>query len=128
MNTPSRARKPATRRTHSAAFKRKLLELSDQPGASVAAIALEHGINANLLFKWRSQDGARSGKPAPVNYPVLLPVTVDGLVAPLGRTAVARAAAAGVIEVEIGQARVRLRGAIDETSLRCLVRALREAA
>lgn len=128
MNTPSRARKPATRRTHSVAFKRKLVELIHQPRASVAAIALEHGINANLLFKWHRQGGARSGNPAPVNSPVLLPVTLDGLVAPLGRTAVARATAAGVIEVEIGQARVRLRGAIDETSLRCLVRALREAA
>lgn len=50
MNTPSRARKPATRRKHSVAFKRKLVELSHQPRASVAATALEHGINANLLF------------------------------------------------------------------------------
>ena len=123
MNTPSRARKPATRRTHSAAFKRKLLELSDQPGASVAAIALEHGINANLLFKWRRQGGVRTSKPMAVNLPVLLPVTVDGLAAPVGR-----AGTAGVIEVELGQARLRLCGAIDEASLRCLVRVLREAA
>ena len=127
MNTPSGARKPATRRTHSVAFKRKLVELSHQPKASVAAIALEHGINANLLFKWRRQGGARASKPMAVISPVLLPVTLDGLAGPVGRTAVARATAAGVIEVEIGQARVRLRGAIDETSLRCLVRALREA-
>lgn len=128
MNTPSRARKPATRRTHSAAFKRKLLQLSDEAGASVAAIALEHGINANLLFKWRRQDGARTGNAAPVNSPVLLPVAVDGLVSAVGRAGTPRGAAAGVIELELGQARVRLRGAIDEASLRCLVRVLREAA
>ena len=128
MNTPSRARKPATRRTHSAAFKRKLLELSEQPGASVAAIALEHGINANLLFKWRRQGGVRTSKPMAMNSPVLLPVTVDGLAAPVGRAGTPRAGTAGVIEVELGQARVRLRGAIDEASLRCLVRVLREAA
>ena len=42
-----------TKRRHSAAFKRKILELIGQPGASVAAVALEHGINANLVFKWR---------------------------------------------------------------------------
>lgn len=38
---------------HEDAFKRKVVELSLAPGASVAAIALEHGINANLLFGWR---------------------------------------------------------------------------
>ena len=42
-----------TKRRHSAAFKRKLLELIEQPGASVAGVALERGVNANLLFKWR---------------------------------------------------------------------------
>jgi hypothetical protein len=30
-------------------------ELTRQAGASVAAIALEHGLNANLLFKWRRE-------------------------------------------------------------------------
>ena len=38
-----------TKRRHSAAFKRKILELTEQPGASVAAVALEHGVNANLV-------------------------------------------------------------------------------
>ena len=39
-----------TRRRHSDALKRELVERSLQPGASVAALAQEHGINANLLF------------------------------------------------------------------------------
>lgn len=34
-------------------FKRHLVELSMQPGANVARIAREHGINDNLLFNWR---------------------------------------------------------------------------
>ena len=51
VNTPIPAPKGATRRRHDAAFKRKLIDLCYQRGASVAAIALEHGINANLLFK-----------------------------------------------------------------------------
>ena len=42
-----------SRRKHDEAFKRELVERSLQPGASVAAIALENGINANLLFNWR---------------------------------------------------------------------------
>jgi Transposase len=42
-----------TKRRHSAAFKRKILELVEQPGVSVAAVALEHGVNANLVFSGR---------------------------------------------------------------------------
>ncbi len=111
MNTPKRSRKGATRRRHSAAFKRKLLDLSQQPGASVAAIALEHGINARA------------------NSPVLLPVALEVEELPASRAgAQGVAASRGVIEVELGQARLRLRGCVDEASLRCLVRALREAA
>jgi transposase len=44
-----------TRRRHAAAFKRELVERSLQPGASVSGIALENGINANVLFRWRRE-------------------------------------------------------------------------
>ena len=64
MDTPDWASKPVTRRKHSAAFKAKLLRLCEQPGASVAAIALEHGVNANLVFKWR-RNRLRSGAGVP---------------------------------------------------------------
>lgn len=42
-----------TRRRHSDAFKLSLIECTLGPGASVAAIAQDAGINANLLFNWR---------------------------------------------------------------------------
>ena len=41
------------RRKYDEAFKRELVERSLQPGASVAAIAQDNAINANLLFNWR---------------------------------------------------------------------------
>ena len=41
------------RRRHTDAFKQALVERSLVPGASVAAIAQDAGINANLLFNWR---------------------------------------------------------------------------
>lgn len=44
--------KPA-RRHHSAEFKAKVLAACDEPGASVAAVALAHDLNANLVHKWR---------------------------------------------------------------------------
>lgn len=34
-------------------FKIKLVKLSHRSGISVAQLAREHGINDNLLFKWR---------------------------------------------------------------------------
>ena len=35
--------------------KRELIEASLRPGVSVAGLALEHGVNANLLRKWMRQ-------------------------------------------------------------------------
>lgn len=40
-------------RHHSTAFKLALVEQTLQPGASVARIAREHGVNANPVFAWR---------------------------------------------------------------------------
>jgi transposase len=44
---------PATRRRHSKALKARVLAECAAPGASVAAIALSHGLNANLVHRWR---------------------------------------------------------------------------
>lgn len=44
---------PATRRRHSPELKRRVLEACAQPGASVARVAMEHGLNTNLVHKWR---------------------------------------------------------------------------
>ena len=40
------------RRTHSAEFKAQLVAACRQPGVSMAAVALEHRLNANLLRRW----------------------------------------------------------------------------
>ncbi|GHB15927.1 transposase [Modicisalibacter luteus] len=42
---------PRKRRRFTAEFKAKIVEACQQPGASVAGIALEHAINANLTYK-----------------------------------------------------------------------------
>ncbi|MCU0965949.1 MAG: transposase [Burkholderiaceae bacterium] len=124
-------RAKATRRKHDAAFKRELIERSLQPGASVSAIALENGLNANLLFKWRRMHlrGGYTGTGRLVRSsgPTMLPVTicstpVDSMRAPmplpLPRTS------PGVIEIDIGAARVRLRGAVDQASLHSALQTL----
>lgn len=47
------------RRRHEAGFKQRVLAECAQPGASVAAVALAHGVNANLVHKWRRQAAGR---------------------------------------------------------------------
>ena len=41
------------RRRYTAAEKRRMVEESVLPGASVAVVAQRHGINANQIFFWR---------------------------------------------------------------------------
>jgi transposase len=42
-----------TRWRHSAEFKAQILGECAQPAGSVASVALSHGINANVVYKWR---------------------------------------------------------------------------
>ena len=64
------------RRRFTVEFKKSLVKASNAPNTSIAGIAQQHGINANLLHKWRKQYGDE------VNDFVRLPVvdlpTVSG--------------------------------------------------
>jgi transposase len=54
------------RRVHGAEFKTQVLAECQQPGASVAAVALAHGLNVNLVRKWLVGRGLkRAGLAAP---------------------------------------------------------------
>lgn len=58
---------PVPRRRHSAELKTKVLAACNEPGASIAAVALSHGLNANLVRKWLVGRGLkRTGIPVPV--------------------------------------------------------------
>lgn len=48
---PNRSHR-SNRRNHSAEFKAQVLGECQQPGASVAAIAVAHGLNPNVVRKW----------------------------------------------------------------------------
>ena len=66
------------RRTFTAEFKHQLVELCLQPDTSVAKVAMQHQINANLLHKWirqsRSMVPALKSPPSPQTdfLPVIL--------------------------------------------------------
>jgi transposase len=54
------------RRVHGAEFKAQVLQECGRPGASVAAVALAHGLNVNLVRKWLVGRGLkRAGLAAP---------------------------------------------------------------
>ena len=47
------------RRRHDAQIKAKVLAACNEPGASISAVALAHGLNANLVRKWRHGQGLK---------------------------------------------------------------------
>ena len=51
--------KSAPRRRHNAELKTNVLAACDEPGASISGVALAHGLNANLVRKWRSGRGVK---------------------------------------------------------------------
>lgn len=126
-------RAPRRRREHSAEFKKELVARSLEPGVSVAAIAMEGGINANLLFGWRRKylnSMAQADRASRQPSVVLLPVSIEAAPAdkPCTPSSSPMRPAGGAIEIDIGNARVRLRGAVDEASLRMVLTALRSLA
>lgn len=64
--------KQRTRRNHSPALKAQILAECSVPGASVAKIAMAHGINANIVHGWRklARDAAQPALAAPAFVPV----------------------------------------------------------
>lgn len=69
---------PAThrRRRHKPEFKQALVALC-QPGVSVAAVALAHGLNSNLLRRWIKQFSVALPSPSIIAPAKLVPVRVD---------------------------------------------------
>jgi transposase len=67
---------PVSRRRHSAELKARILEACEQPGASVARIAMEHGINANVVHKWRQRASGRQVATHAVSTREFVPVSV----------------------------------------------------
>lgn len=79
-----------THRTYTPEFKAALVEACQGPGVSIAALAGQHGMNANVLHRWLKEH-QRSGRhqpvaqqapeaggtasPAPAFVPMQLPVT-----------------------------------------------------
>ena len=79
MHKTKPVKRAIKRRQYSSTFKAKIVAACDHPGASVAGVALAHGINANLIHRWRQ---LAKDKDTPVStqadfLPVPLPIEVS---------------------------------------------------
>ena len=120
------------------AFKRELAMAACVPGVSVAKLALTHGVNTNLLFKWRRQ--YRAGKfgtpvagqiaavargPTPVRPSAMAPMQLLAVVENADAAAL-EPLVAGSIEIVFPGVTVRIGGRPELTLLRtvldCLAR------
>lgn len=117
------------RPNHPVEFKRRLAQQACEPGVSVSRLAQEHGVNANLLFKWRRH--YRAGLFDEVAAPTaLLPVTIAQEPAKRAQQeslspASGHAPDAG-IEVAFNDCTVRIGSAADIKMLRAVLALLRQ--
>lgn len=116
------------KRFFSESHKRAVVEKCLVPGASVSAVALAHGFNTNLVRKWIAKHQASRALARSAG--ALLPVSV--IEVPKRSTQTARRGAGkrtpepagGWIEIEIGAARVIVRGHVEAGQLRVVLDAL----
>jgi transposase len=111
------------RRRHSAEEKRRVVEETLEPGASVARVARAHGVNANQVFAWRRQ--YRQGLLEDANGKVagLLAVRVVETAAARPSAATHRAPS-GMIQVELPKGHLRIGGRVDAEALRMVLEKL----
>jgi transposase-like protein len=120
------------RRTFSREYKLEIVEECSAPGASIATVALSHRINANQVRKWIVQHRAGRLSPVANRAPAMLPITLEATARPsllTGSESAPHASkryAAGVIEIELERARIRVRGTVDGTALRMVLDALQQ--
>jgi transposase len=108
------------RRWRSVAEKRRIVELTLVPGASVALVARAHGVNANQVFKWR-RDFERGDLSEPVSASAsLLPVVLSGGDKPPRSTS-------GCIHIELqGRALISIESGADPALLCTILESLRK--
>ena len=99
----SRYLTPRTHRTYTAQFKAELVAACGQPGVSIAALAGQHGMNANVLHRWLKEHHRSGRHQLAVRSPAAAPAAACPLAAfiPLELPAAAAQPEAREIQVEL---------------------------
>jgi transposase len=121
-----RAGSPAKRVHRTAEEKRRIVEATLVPGASIARVAREHGVNANQVFQWRHEYRKGASWAGKQSRPRLLPVTVaaepSSSMAPEVKPV---AAPSGCIHIELpGRALVSAESGVAPDLLRAVLESL----
>lgn len=104
-------------------LKAEIIAESFAPGVNVSRLARLHGLSLGLLHQWRRAARDRNDT-APLSF---VPV-VTTQAPPSERGNGAASQAAGLIEIEVGGAVVRVRGPVDGRALQTVFGALRGGA
>lgn len=112
------------RRRFSEAEKLRLVDAAFRPGVRVADFARREGVDVSLLYRWRRQ--AFGTRP---RLPAFVPITVapsdpGPMRPPSTDTTLPVAGSAGVIEVVVASAQVRITGVVDPGVVTAVITAL----
>jgi transposase len=125
------------RRRWTAQEKARIVAESFEDGANISDVARRHGVVRGLLTVWRHKVAAAAG----VGAPGFVPVRIGSECSPAAASEPSFVAAAtntrqemtlpagqprGVIEIEVGGARVRVEPGVDTTTLTTVLSALRD--
>lgn len=113
------------RRWRTVSEKRRIAELTFEPGASVALVARAHGVNANQVFKWRR--ALKRGELSDGASTSLLPVVVAASSEAVSSTGEERSTPDGSIHIELpGKAMISVERGADPSLLRSILESLRK--
>jgi len=109
------------RRRRSVEEKRRIVEETLKPGASVARVAQRHAINANQIFAWRKR--YREGQLRSRETAKLLPVAIaDERLAEAAKVGVP--VPLGIIEMVLPKGKLRIEGSVELLTLRAAIECL----
>jgi transposase len=115
------------KRFRTKAERRQIVEETLKPGSSVSIVARAHDVNANQVFHWRKlyrqgwfDDVAKSAT-------ALVPVKIIGSRPSLARRPEKANTSSdpGIIDIDLGHARVRIEGSADPECVRAALEGLR---
>lgn len=109
--------------------RREIVEETLQPGAAVSAVARAHDLNANQVFYWRRQYRAGWFNENKEQATALVPVKIAAATrkAPTRTQRSAKRdipSVPGIIDIDLGHARVRIEGAADPECVRAALEGL----